>query len=344
YDNRTAELAEWAEPELADMRQQGLLEGLFFDTELDDLLANLSPEEVDSGGGGDEFEEEIDTKQSRVSLGDIWQVGQHRVMCADSTKLPNVMQLMDGKQGVGVFTSPPYAEQRAAHYESIPEEEYIEWWEPLQANMRVALSSDGSFFLNMKAHTVAGERSLYVMKLVIDMKERHKWRYVDELCWVHITPPGSWPDRFKNGWESVFHFAVGNVKFRPRNVRYEGIVPDSSSPQKKSIGTGGYYNIRTRNIPGFAYPDNVIDTGTPDRGIDHPAIFPVALPSFFMAAYSDPRDLWIDPFIGSGTSLVAAHRTSRVCYGLDNSPPYCDLTLRRAEAEGIEPIVRLYPQ
>jgi DNA modification methylase len=118
-------------------------------------------------------------------------------------------------------------------------------------------------------------------------------------------------------------------------------VPDPLSPKQENAGTGFYYNVRSHNIMGLAYPNNVIDTGRSDRGIDHPAIFPVALPTFFMLAYSDPRDLWVDPFVGSGTSIVSAHRVGRVCYGIDNAPSYCDLALRRAEAEGINPIVRL---
>jgi len=143
----------------------------------------------------------------------------------------------------------------------------------------------------------------------------------------------------KNGFEPIYHFAKGEkVRFRPHNMGHPGIVPDPQSPIHYHTGTGPYYHSRVNNIEGTALPDNVVDLRGTDRGIDHPAIFPVALPSFIYEIFSDSGDLWVDPFLGSGTSIVAAHRTARRCYGVDNSPAYCELALRRAEAEGISPV------
>ena len=62
----------------------------------------------------------------------------------------------------GVFTSPPYAEQRKEQYGGVPTEQYVEWWEAVQSNVKANLAADGSFFVNIKPHRANGERSLYV--------------------------------------------------------------------------------------------------------------------------------------------------------------------------------------
>jgi DNA modification methylase len=86
----------------------------------------------------------------------------------------------------------------------------------------------------------------------------------------------------------------------------------------------------------FKIPDSVIRTsqvtGPRDYG-DHPAPFPLALPVTFIQAY--PGDLWLDPFAGSGTTLIAAHRLGRRAVLIEIEPKYCDVILRRAEAEGL---------
>jgi DNA modification methylase len=64
----------------------------------------------------------------------------------------------------------------------------------------------------------------------------------------------------------------------------------------------------------------------------HAASFPVGLPTFFLKAYSDPGDAACDPFMGSGTTLIAAEQTGRVCYGMEILPRYCDVILARWEA------------
>jgi len=93
---------------------------------------------------------------------------------------------------------------------------------------------------------------------------------------------------------------------------------------------------QTRLGQPFKIPDSVVRmsqvTGPREYG-DHPAPFPLALPETFMEAYA--VDLWLEPFCGSGTSIIAAHRTGRRCYGCEIEPRYADVILRRAEAEGL---------
>ena len=69
----------------------------------------------------------------------------------------------------------------------------------------------------------------------------------------------------------------------------------------------------------------------------HAAAFPVALPDFFVRAYSDAGDVWLDPFCGSGTTIVAAHNNKRQGFGIEMLPKYCAVILERVSGLGITP-------
>ena len=88
----------------------------------------------------------------------------------------------------------------------------------------------------------------------------------------------------------------------------------------------------------MARPGNVLRISRSRQSLGHPAAFGVGLPTFFLEAFSDKADVVFDPFLGSGTTLIAAHRTGRRCLGCEISPQYADLILKRAEAEGIQGI------
>lgn len=82
--------------------------------------------------------------------------------------------------------------------------------------------------------------------------------------------------------------------------------------------------------------DRVIEAHR-DHNAPHVAVFPVALPDFFIRAYSDPGDVWLDPFAGSGTTLVAAHKNKRQGLGIELLPKYCAVVLERLQGLGLEP-------
>ncbi len=307
-----------------------------------DMLTRLAedsgviPAEVTPGAGGDEFTPD-ETKPCRVSKGDLWVIGgKHRVICADCREPETWSRLLVSAKANGVFTSPPYAEQRKERYGGVPVDQYVEWWEAVQACVRANLADDGSFFVNIKPHCDDGERVLYVMELVLAMKRRWGWRYVDELAWTHQGMPGKFGDRLKNQFEPVHHFAVGKCKTRFADVRHESDKVPTFSVGSNAEMQGVGDPLRGR-LPGDALPGNVIRVGigNPKEFTGHAAAFPVALPEFFVRAFSDPGDVWADPFLGSGTTLIAAHRNGRVGVGVELLPEHVEIILQRAEAEGL---------
>lgn len=78
-----------------------------------------------------------------------------------------------------VFTSPPYAERRKKIYGGVPENKYFEWFAPIAIEIKRILKPSGSFFLNIKPHTTDGERPLYVFDLVLALKRKIGFLFVD---------------------------------------------------------------------------------------------------------------------------------------------------------------------
>lgn len=268
-----------------------------------------------------------------VQPGDLWQIGPHRLICGDVTD-PDVIQRLCDRPINGIVTSPPYAEQRSDQYASIPAGEYVSWWGRVQFVIRSHLTPDASLFLNIKPHVENGQRSLYVIDLVQIMVREWGWCLIDEFSWSRNGVPGSWRNRFKNGFEPVYHFArTPDVKFRPHHV---GATSQGEADKVHNANTGDYYNVSGVSWD-YALPSNRLDFMQTASGDGHPAAFPDVLPAFFIRAFSDPLDVWLDPFAGSGSTLVAAQQFDRVGYGVEIDPAYCAITLARLAAMGLTP-------
>jgi site-specific DNA-methyltransferase (adenine-specific) len=308
-----------------------------------ELIYPTTPETEGPSLAGETVEVPIpETAPQRCEPGSLWGIGPHRLIIGDG-RSPGVWQaLCQGEAATVVFTSPPYADRRKydeeAGFVPIPPEEYVSWWDFLQINAYAQLAHDGSFFVNIKEHCEDGGRSLYVKDLTLAMVREWGWRLVDEYCWERVAMPGKWPERFKNEWEPVFHFARdGKIKFRPEHVlqAFKGDMTDAVTPGSGvhldyAVNGGEAATVKSGTLDG-ALPGNVLSvSGTGSTG--HEAAFPVGLPAFFIQAFSDPEDLVIDPFSGSGTTIIAAHQHGRKGYGIELSPAYGDLSLARIEA------------
>lgn len=324
---------------------------------LDVELPEEKPPLPDQGPQIDRAEEL--QKVWKVETGQVWRCGEHYVICGDCRE-PETWKKLLSAAGVekvnGVFTSPPYAEQRKKQYGGVPVDQYVEWWDAVQQNVRDNLAEDGSFFVNIKPHCEKGQRVLYVFDLVLAMVRRWEWRFVDELCWKRQGIPGEMKGRFKNVWEPVYHFViqVGHCH-RPHNVlkafeRDYAMMDYSEHPHRKSTTRSGFETGYGNQ--GFvkygkdgALPGNLIIANQgatlASSGIGaQAATFPVALPDFFVKAYSDEGDVWLDPFLGSGTTIVAAYNNGRRGIGIERLEKYVAVCLQRfQDAFGVEPVL-----
>lgn len=317
-----------------------------------------------------------DTAPPRTAAGDVWLLGPHRLVCGDCRDPATVARALDGATINIGFTSPPYADRRpydaSSGFVPIRPDDYVQWFEPVAANVAAHLAVDGSWFVNIKAGAEGLDTELYVFDLVIAHARRWGWHYATELCWERIGVPKIVTRRFKNQFEPIFHFARGDWKMRPDAVRHrsEGAIrpPHATAPSllegqgrpnfdifesrrssdrpkgrdtdwSKRQGHVGAIPADVDVLVGLAYPGNRLPNfGGSHTATGHAAAFPVGLPAFFALAYSDVGDVIFDPFVGSGSTLLAAHETDRRGIGVEISPAYCDITcLRFQQATGITP-------
>jgi len=338
-DNKLALNAGWDDEmlavELTDLKDMGFdLDLTGFSTE--EIEALLAP--VGTEGLTDEDAVPEAPEAPVTVLGDVWLLGKHRVMCGDCRDFAAVEKLMNGVKINVAITSPPYASQRkydeSSGFKPISPNDYVDWYQDVAANIMANLQHDGSYFCNIKPNAEELKRELYVFDLVLARVRNCGCNFAEEFCWERAGIPQQVARRFKNQFEPIYHFTKGEWKFRPEAVKHE------SKAVPKALGKGaGDTNAAKRQghvsaiygndiAAGMAYPGNRLPTFQ-SAALGHPAAYPVGLPEFFIKAYSDEGDVVYDPFMGSGSTLIAAEKNGRIACGLELSPKYVDLIVRR---------------
>jgi len=235
-----------------------------------------------------------------------------------------------------IFTSPPYADQRKNTYGGIHPNKYVEWFLPISEQLLRVLKPDGTFCLNIKEKVVNGERSTYVLELILEMR-RQGWLWTEEFIWHKKNSfPGKWPNRFRDAWERILQFnkqkkfnmyqdAVmvpvgGWVKHRLKKLG-----KNDSIRQESSVGSGFGKNIANWIGREMVYPTNVLHLATECSNKQHSAAFPRALPEWFLNLFTRPGDMVLDPFAGSGTTIEMALNMKRSAIGIEIHPAYFEL-------------------
>jgi len=286
--------------------------------EIDDLLSELEhqqplptlEESFDAEQAMAEAEQQ--TGPTRVQPGEVWQLGPHRLMCGDATEAAAWERLMDGKVAQAVVTDPPYAVHyvggRAAQQQRIgrarrgvdgPSDVY---WDDLspEAYRNLLLSS-----LSL-AHAHSDDKApLYLwfgtshLRDVLHCLEEAGWQERSLLVWVKNNGAGALFAQYKHWYEPCFYaFKQG------KTPRWHGPTNESTVWQHDK----------------------------PVRNSLHPTMKPVALIERAIINSTCRRHLVVDSFLGSGTAVIAAQRTGRICYGMELDARYCDVVLARWEA------------
>ena len=234
-----------------------------------------------------------------------------------------------------IITSPPYADQRKNTYGGIKPEKYVSWFLPIAAELFRVLKNDGTFILNIKEKVQNGERSTYVLELILEMK-RQGWLWTEEFIWHKKNCyPGKWPNRFRDAWERLLQFnkakkfnmyqeavmvPMGDwAKNRLKNLSEVDRIRDNSK-----VGSGFGKNISNWLERDMAYPTNVLHLATECGNKNHSAAFPESLPEWFIKLFTQEYDTVLDPFMGSGTTVFVANRMNRHAIGIDIVDEYCE--------------------
>lgn len=244
-----------------------------------------------------------------------------------------------------VVTSPPYADQRKNTYGGVPPDQYVEWFLPIADQLYRVLKPTGSFVLNIKERVVDSERHTYVIELILEMRKRG-WLWTEEYCWhKRNCYPGKWPNRFRDSWERCLHF----TKQREFAMYQDAVmvpVGDWADTRLKKLSETDKRRAESKVSSGFGknisnwigremvYPTNVLHMATECSNKAHSAVFPVALPSWFIRLFTVEGDLVLDPFIGSGTTAVAAQELRRRYVGIEAQKEYCDMAQQRLKELG----------
>jgi DNA modification methylase len=255
----------------------------------------------------DDYEAPSEIKTDIV-LGDLIEIGQHRLMCGDSTDSDAIAKLMDGKRAAMAFTSPPYNAGKSealsgnTHSGDNKYNEYNDNQSKSQyLDLLIGFTNNAianAEYLICNIQTLAGNKIA-----LIEYLYQYKDNFIDVAIWDkgHGAPQMA-ANVMNSAWEYMFFI---------------------SSKEKAS-----------RAIPGAKFKGNVpnIYRGKPQRNNEfssvHAATFPIDLPEWGMQ-FTKVGDIVLDQFIGTGTTMVAAHQLNRKCFGMELDPKYCQVIVDR---------------
>ena len=244
------------------------------------------------------------------------------------TKLPNNSVDL-------IVTSPPYADNRKKTYGGVSPQKYNKWFLPITAELQRVLKPTGTFILNIKEKVTNGERNIYVLELIIKMREQG-WLWTEEFMWHKKNSfPGKWSNRFRDSWERLLQFnkekkfamyqdavkvEVGSwAKGRLNNLSKTDKIRDNAKN-----GSGFGKNVSNWIGREKVYPTNVLHLATECNNKNHSAAFPNSLPEWFIKLFTKENDTILDPFAGSGTTLFVAQKLNRNSIGIEIVPEYVE--------------------
>ena len=344
-DNRLTELGEWnmdmVQQELAALADADFdisITGFDTDLRFDDSMAQIT----DDGWTDAEVHAE---EEPRSRIGDIYQLGEHRLMCGDSTDPVMVAALMDGDKADLLVTDPPYNiglggdesgtaqsnDEIASHHrrqddgafllnDNMEEKEFVEFLTKAMTNAKDALRDGGAFYVWYATRTT--EQFLEGLK-----KAGMEVRQI--LIWVkgHFTlgrQDYQWQhEPCLYGWkEGAAHYFLDS---RKQSTVIEDQMPDLSKMKKADM------EALLREIYKAEMPTDVIRESKPNISELHPTMKPLKLIARQIRNSSQPGETVLDLFGGSGTTMIACEQMDRRCRMMEFDPHYADVIVDRWE-------------
>lgn len=228
--------------------------------------------------------------------GDLWVLGDHRVLCGDSTKADDVARLMARAKADLLLTDPPYnvdytgktKDSLKVENDSMSDKNFREFLVGCFSQAFEAMKPGASYYIwhsDSEGYNFRGAvhdckqkvRQCLIWKKNTLVMGRQDYQWKHEPCLY------GWKDGASHGW----------------------------------------YTDRKQTT--------ILEFDRPSRSLEHPTMKPVALISYQIGNSTAPQGLAYDPFLGSGTTLIAAEQLGRKCYGMELSPAYCDVIVQRWE-------------
>ena len=275
-----------------------------------DVWENLDDKEPEAGLIEDDEIPEV--KESKVKRGDIWQLGEHRIMCGDSTSSDDVAKLMNGEKADMVFTDPPYN---------------IDF----QGTMSCT-SKDGEIITMKDGYSVPNSQYEGIKN---DKKTKEEFKPFIEKTLERIK------ENVIGGWYVCFSSSTIEELLNPlieKGMRWKSIIVWNKN--QSPMGGGNFrkkyepivYGYFNNNFYGKEYSeDDVWDIDRTRKNDLHPTMKPIPLIEKAIGYSSKKDGSVLDLFLGSGSTLIAAEKTNRKCYGMELDEKYCDVIIERWE-------------
>jgi len=342
-DNRISEIdLDWDIERLKKDLEKGIdLESLFSEKEINELLASLGNDaETQDAEPQIDKAEELREKWG-VETGQLWQLGEHRLICGDCTDRAVVERVMGGEKYRLCFTSPPYADQRTYQ---IGDFDWLALMVGCTNNLFGVCGDPGDVIINLGMSYQDGRVNFYWGDWLMRCDEMGHPLYGWYVWDKGRGFPGEWNGRLGPSHEFLFHFSIGHisankwVEKKESSFERNKYVKNVMQRNKDGSYKAPYSPDAMNNL--YKIPDSVIRMPQETDTIvgNHPAVFPVEFPEFGLQTWGNSGCIVYDPFLGSGTTLIACERLGRKCRAVEISPAYCAVSIQRwVDVTGKEP-------
>lgn len=317
-------------------------------SEVDALLNKFyAKEAIEDEFDIDKEKADVEAKGAITQPGDVWLLGnpasglQHRLLCGDTTNEADMARLMgsgsaaSGERAQMAITSPPYGVGKA--YEKAGIEPWFETIRPAIRNICkhadivcwqiIDLYATGSQFIEPTGF------------YSVQMFAEHGYRPI----WIRI-----WKKQGVNYGNAPYHLTTNKPAQQYEYITaLAGQETQAEYKDQEYVWLSAFAGHSYRFVKRLSKDERrnwgyagIWEISTVRANKDHPAMFPVELPWRCIKMHSDPGGIVLEPFCGSGTTIIAAEQTGRRCYAMEQSPVYCDLAVKRWEAFTGETAVR----
>ena len=265
-----------------------------------------------------------EVKESKSKLGDLYELGKHRLLCGDSTKREDVERLMDGRKADMVFTDPPYniaykGQGKNTSNEIIGDDvmsdAFDEFLNKVFANFKEFTKAGGGNYIFHASRTqIAFEQAL----------SKNNYEIKNQLIWNKPMSALGWGNyRWKH--EPFFYAGQKGQSLQFYGDRTHSTVWDFQKSDQELL------NWAKRQKKAEANGKTTIWSMKRDNVNEyvHPTQKPVELISYAIFNSSKADDIILDLFLGSGSTMIASEKTNRVCYGMELDPKYTDIIVQR---------------
>ena len=319
-DNKVAEFSEWDFDLLNDeLEELSNMDMALFGFELDDIEIEAEPSE-------DNYEVEL-PEEPKAKLGDIYILGNHRLMCGDSTSVTDVEKLMNGVSADLVVTDPPYnmnyqgagnstgRKCKKIKNDNMPDEEFEQFLIDVYKNIFLFLKDEASFYVFYKELG----KGVFITSL-----EKAGLTFKQELIWLknQLVLGGS---KYQNIYEPCLFGCKGK-----RVGNWHGGRTQTSVIEHYDLMDEFELRDELKRLVSSLEPD-VVRFDKPLKNDLHPTMKPIKLLSHFIKNSSKRDEVVLDVFGGSGSTLIASEQLHRTCYMMEYDPKFVDVIIDRWE-------------